>query len=203
MKLRRFLLVLAFALPLLAGVGLVAWRSGEDLLLSRATQQFQADQWEASLNHLGALQKRPLLSSSGRRKAAELFFRMGEDQHGHALLRGQRFDEKDPEDQALRELTGRCLQAARLLEKADRAKNPVERLRHARAAHQEVPDAPRLLQRVVLEELAALTRARSPKEAAELSEAYVQDYAVLRQNAPTLAAEVRRQHEALQGRVEN
>lgn len=203
MKLRRLLLILLLAAPFLVGLSLVGWQSAEQGLVNRATAQFQAGEWEASLNSLATLQTRPLLSSAGRRRAAELFLRMGEDAHGHALLKGQRFDEQDPEDQKLRELTSRCVRAARLVEKADKSRDPAQRLEYLRAAQLELPDAPRLLQRVTLEELGALTRARSPEEAAELSDAYLQDYAALRQKAPTLAAEVRRRHEALQARVEN
>lgn len=198
---RRLLWILLILAPLVLGLGLVLWRSGEDALVARAAAQLRAGEWEASLATLQTLRRRPLLSSEGRRRGAELFFRLGEDQDGHTLLKGQRFDEKDPEDRRLKELTSRNLRAARLLEQAERARDPEDRLRLVRSAQIELPEAPRVLQRVVLEELADVTAARSEAEAQKRVEEYLEDYAELRRKAPSLAAAVKERHEELRQKL--
>src|SRR5688500_7965584 len=136
---RRLPWILLLATPILLGLGLVLWQAGEDALVNRAAVQLQHGNWEASLATLRQVRTRPLLSSAGRRRAAALFLRLGEDADAHALLKGQRFDEKDAEDRRIRELTGRNLRAARHLAAADDERDPEKRLKHLRAAQIELP----------------------------------------------------------------
>jgi hypothetical protein len=186
---------LAFLAPLVVGAGLVAWQAGEWTILARAKTSLDAGLPERALQELKPLAGRPLLSSAARRRGAALYFQLGQDEDAHGLLRGQAYNGRDPADAELRELAGKCVRAVRSLESADRTRNPAERLRLVRSAREELPDAPLVLQRVVLEELAAVTSAASPAEAERLMQEYLQDYADLRVKAPSLADSVRRQHE--------
>src|SRR5205814_9730533 len=113
---------------------------------------------EAALATLTPLSRRLFLSREARRRAAGLYFRLGADQEAHALLLGQPFNERDPEDLRLREWSGRCQRAAALLRRAGQSADPAERVRLARAAHAGLPDAPGVLQWLVHEELLAMTQ---------------------------------------------
>jgi hypothetical protein len=195
--LRRSLIALILLLPLGVGGGLAYQKAGEDALLARATAQVNRGELGAALDTLHPLPYRRFLSSEGRRRGAELFFRLGDDGVAHTLLQGQRFDAKDPEDQRLRDLTGRCLRASQALKKADASHNPTERVRILQPALLELPEAPALLQRVTLEELAAIAASPSEAEAAKRTDHYLQDYQELRRKAPRMADEVKAHAEQL------
>jgi hypothetical protein len=196
---RRGLWALAFLLPLAVGAGLIGWKSGEDAILDRASAQLRRGELERALGTLRPLPGRRFLSRAGRRRGAELFFRLGEDGVAHTLLQGQGFDPEDPEDQRLRDLGGRCLRAGHALRRADRTRSPQERLALLRPALKDLPEAPRLLQRVVIEELGAVISARSEAEARRRTDEYLAGYQELREKAPGLADEVKRRHEELLG----
>ena len=185
----RWLVALVVLLPLAAAVAFVVWRAGEDALLGRARAQMARGELEAVGATLEPLRRRPLLSGEGRRGAAELYLRLGEDHKAHSLLVGQRPDPRDPRDRRLQELSARCQRAAALLHRADRSRDPEERVLLARAAYRELPEAPRVLQRVVMEELLAVAKTRDPGHNA----AGQQAYAELKQKAPGLAAELKRE----------
>ncbi|HTE20124.1 MAG TPA: hypothetical protein VK689_17305, partial [Armatimonadota bacterium] len=88
----RWLVLLVVVLPLVAAVAFVAWRAGEDALLGRARAQMARGELEAVDASLEPLRRRPLLSGEGRRGAAELYLRLGDDHKAHTLLLGQRPD---------------------------------------------------------------------------------------------------------------
>jgi hypothetical protein len=184
--------LLVLLAPLLLGAAMVGWQSGEDAILQRAAATLERGQPEQALIDLKPLLRRPLLSSSARRRGAALYFRMGQDGRAHTLLRGQRYDGKDAADVELRTLAERCLKAGKALKAADRSNDAMERLRLVRSAQVELPDSPLVLQRVVLEELGALTLAPTPAEAERMTEEFLQDYQALRMRAPSLADEVKR-----------
>ncbi|HEU4752530.1 MAG TPA: hypothetical protein VFU47_05425 [Armatimonadota bacterium] len=185
---RWVLLALALLLPALAAGGLLAGRYAEDALLRGASAQVESGDLEAALRTLEPLKRQRFLSREGRRRAAALYFRLGEDKSGHALLAGIPFHEGDPEDARLRALAARCQRAASLLKKADAAASPRERLRLTRAARDELPDAPDVLLRVAEAELQAMLHSNDPAQSQAFEEAYTE----LRRKAPARAAELRR-----------
>jgi hypothetical protein len=172
-------------------------RAVEDASLQRASLQFQRGEWQAALDSLEPLRARPLLSGLTRRRAAELYFRLGEDQKAHRLLVGQKFHPEDPADERLKALAAHCQRAEALIRQADQAKSPEQRYRLTRRAQQELPQAPHVLQRLVKEELALLLR----QPESEAASRFETDYTQLRVAAPKLAAQVRTEAEALAGEV--
>ena len=186
LDLRKAVLALLLFLLLAAG-WVVASRGTEDRILAAAEGHLRSGEPEAALGALEPLHGRPLLSSAARRRAAGFYFRLGEDRKAHALLRGQRFDTEDAEDLRLRDLAGRNYRAAQLLRRVERSHNPEERVRFLQAARKELPEAPRLLQRLVQEELLAMVRTGKPEHSA----AFERDYLELRAMAPQLADEIK------------
>ncbi len=170
-----------------AGFLLASGRGAEVRLLAQARQALDMGNAEGAESALTELVRRPLLSERAREAGAELFFRLGEDHAAHALLKGAAPDPRNPRDRRLRELAARCQRAAADLSRADRAPQPDDRLRLARSAERETPEAPRVLERVVDEELLVMSRRESP----EVSAAFEQDYARLRLTAPHLATRVK------------
>jgi hypothetical protein len=189
---------LALMLPVLAAGLLLVGRYAEDVTLARAAGQLSEGRSEAALHTLAPLKTQRLLSREARRRAAELYFRLGEDKTAHTLLRGVPFREGDPDDKRLRELSARCQTAASLMKRADSGRSPAERVRLVRAAQDELPDAPGVLKRVAEAELQAFIQAKPPASSRSFEEAYAE----LRDRAPSLAAEVKRQAEQALAREE-
>jgi hypothetical protein len=183
--------------PLLLGLWMVQQQRFEDGVLARTEAGLSDGKWEAALAAFEPLASRRFLSSSARRRGAAVAFRLGEDRTGHRLLRGQRFDSKDPADARLSDLANRSLRAAALMRKADEAKSPSERVRLLRQAREELPESPRLLQRTAREELVLSVRdAKSPAGVW-----FEEDYMQLRLAAPKLAAELQREAQSMAGEV--
>jgi len=187
---------------LLIPCGLLGWavaaRTAEESVLRRASAQLEHGSLERALQIVEPLRQNRFLSPGGRRRAAALLFQLGKDREAHGMLRGLKFHSGDPGDMRLRTLSARCQQAAIFLKRADAARDPAERLRWVGQAREELPDAPNVLQRLVKEEVLAMTRGNDP--AAEA--AFEQDYADLRRRAPAHADAVQREvRELLQGQT--
>jgi hypothetical protein len=188
------LVAAALALPLLAAVLVLGGRWAEDTLLRRAAAQVEQGRLETALETLAPLKRQRLLSREARRRAAALYFRLGEDRTAHTLLRGIPFNSGDPEDQRLRALSARCQRAAALVKRLDRSRDLSERVALIDQARDEVPDNPELLRRQVEELLQAMLQSQSPAREQAFTEAYTE----LRRKAPGLAASVKeRAEEAL------
>jgi hypothetical protein len=167
-----------------------AMRQVEEAALSRAQAHFDRRELEAALEALQPFAERELRSSSGRRRAALLFFQLGEDRQAHRMLLLQRPEEKSTEDKLLQEWAARCQRAQNLANKADKlkdAKDFPQRRDLIEAALAETPDAPKLLQRLVEEDLLLMSVSKSDTA----SEQFSRDYLELRTKAPKLAAQVR------------
>jgi hypothetical protein len=184
---RRLLWIVPLLLALLATTLVAGQRAGEEALLRHARRSLDQGQAENAERDLTALVRRPLLSRTARWDGAELFFRVGEDHAGNALLKGAQPDPHDPRDRQLLDLAARCQRALLLLARANRTPDPKERLDLAREALAETPDSPLVLQRVVEEELLQMTRTDDPR----LSAAFEADYRRLRIGAPRLADELK------------
>jgi hypothetical protein len=195
--LRKVGWVLVIACPLAAGAWTMAQRNAEEGVLRRATAQFQHGEWQAATATLEPLHRRSLLSVPARRRAAELYFRLGEDQKGHRLLLGLKFQANDPTDARLKEWVVRSQRAEALIRRANGMKSPLQRFELTKQAHDELPEAPHVLQRLVREELALMLK--DPKS--EAASRFEEDYTQLRLAAPQLATEVRSEAEALAGEV--
>jgi hypothetical protein len=176
-------------LPLLAAGWISASRTAEIRLLDRARAQLDGGDWEAALASLEPLSRRLLLSREARRKGAELLFRLGEDQKAHRLLGPEPFNKRIPEDLLLRERSIACQRAAHFLRKADQSRDPAERVRFTRIAHVELPESPRVLQRLVREELLAMAETGDR----EYSAGFEKDYAELRRKAPRMADQLKQE----------
>jgi hypothetical protein len=196
---RRLVWTLVLLAPLLAAGWIAAARATADSVIARAASHLERGEAEAASDALGSLPVRVLLSRDARRRAAALFFRLGEDRKGHALLLGEKLSERDPEDRHLRELSAHCRRAAAVLQQADRSSDPQERLRLARSAQAELPDSPQVLRRVVQEELVLMVR----RPGGEPSSAFERDYTALRVKAPRLAAALKREVARLVDQQEN
>lgn len=196
-RLRRAGWIVLLGTPLLAGGWMVSQRAVEEGALRRATSHFQRGEWQATLDALEPLRIRPLLSGVTRRQAAELYFRLGEDQKAHRILIGQKFHADDPADTHLKSLATKCQSAETLIRQADQSQNLRQRYELTRRAQAELPEAPRVLQRVVQAELALMLR--DPKS--EAATRFETDYTQLRVAAPQLANQVRSQAEAMAGEV--
>jgi len=185
---RRLLWALVLLLPLLLAGGIVKLLGEEGRVLAAATSELRSGRTEAALDSLDRLWGRRLLSAAARRRAAELYLRLGEDRKAHTFLAGQRPEKDHPADRRLQELSARCQQASHLLARADRSRSPRERVRLLREARLLLPDSPGVLQRLVQEELLLFTRSSDPEDEARFSEAYTE----LARAAPRRAAEVKR-----------
>jgi hypothetical protein len=185
-------LLILVAAPLLAAGWLTLARIAEDAVLNQAQARLDAGHWEDAADSLARFHTGRALSSEGRRRAALLYFRLGEDHKAHELLARVPFRKEDSEDQRLREWSARNQRAAALLQKADSAPDPGKRLELLQKAREEVPEAPGILERVVQVEL--MVMARTPKA---VDEAFQRDYTELRTTAPRRAAELRRKVEDL------
>jgi hypothetical protein len=192
----RPVLIAAGILPLTAVLALAGVRAGEESLLDAAAAHLRQGQPEAALGPLARLRDRRFLFVSTRRRAAVLYFRLGEDKEALRMLAGQKFDADDPNDLQLRQLSSKCLRAGKLLRQADGSRDPAERVTLVRKAVEEVPDSPRLLERAVQEELLAMTVPNGPDVDQEFSE----DYAALRRKAPGLAKQLGLRVRGLMGR---
>jgi hypothetical protein len=181
----RWLLLLSL---LLLPVALVSCRAQEEGALRQSAARLERGELEGALAALEPLLHRPLLSGGTRRQAAELYLRLGEDSRARDLLRGQRFDAKSADDTRLRDRIDRCRRASELLEQASHTVEPAERVRLVAEARQAVPESPRVLQRLVQEELLAMTRSPAP----EASQAFEEGYRELRRKAPGLADALKR-----------
>jgi hypothetical protein len=185
---------LLWLIPLLLLLG-VAWqiasmREVEETALARAQQHFDRRELEAALEALQPFTRREMRSSGGRRRAALLFFQLGEDRQAHRLLLLQRPDEKSQEDKTLQEWAARCQRAqnyANMADKLKASKNFQQRRDLIEAALAETPDAPKLLQRLVEEDLMLMSVSKDPAGA----EQFERDYLELRTKAPGLAAQVK------------
>ncbi|MBM3457890.1 MAG: hypothetical protein FJX77_05090 [Armatimonadetes bacterium] len=180
------------ALVLLAILTPTIWsglRSGEEAVLREARRALAAGEPERADQILERSRGRVFLTPSERRAAAELYCRLGRDQEAQRLLTGLEFHEANAEDRRLREWGARLQKAAVLLRRAEREKNPEVRLRLAREAWELLPEAPRLLERVVLEELQVLSRV--PQRDQKLLREFEEDYAALTRQAPKTAARVK------------
>lgn len=186
--LRRLAIVLVLLAPLAAALWMGSARWAEDRVLAAAQQRLESGQWEAALDALAPLQGRRALSREARRRAAEVYFRLGEDRKAHELLVGVPYREDSADDRRLRDLAARNQRAAKLLEQADRSRDPRKRLQLARQAREQLPEAPPILQRVIQEELMVMSRGAS----AEVSEEFSRDYTDLRAHAPRAADELKR-----------
>lgn len=195
--LRRAGWVLVIACPLAAGAWVMAQRNAEEGVLRQAMAQFRRGEWQAASATLEPLHRRSLLSGPTRRQAAELYFRLGDDQKGHRLLLGLKFQPNDAADTRLKEWVVRSQRAEALIRRANGTKNPNQRFELTKQAHDELPEAPHVLQRLVREELALMLKDQKSEAAARFEE----DYTQLRLAAPQLASEVRSEAEALVGEV--
>ncbi len=193
LRLRRNLLwiILLFVAAGMLSLGVWVSRASAEhaALIARAAHQLDAGELEAALHTTDSVGRRPLLPTPIRREVAALYFRLGEDIAAHNTLKGLPLRSEQAEDQDLLDWSSRCARSARLLAEADRSKDPVERVRLLRDARKELPDAPRVLQRLVLEELLAMSQTSDPTYEA----AFGMHYAELRQKAPGMAADVKRQ----------
>lgn len=185
---------LLWLIPLLALLG-VAWqvagmRGFEESVLARAQQHFQRRELEAALEALQPFTDRRMVSSPARRRAALLFFQLGEDRQAHRMLLLQRPDDKSEDDRTLQEWSARCQRAQNHLNQADKLKDPQLRREHVEAALAETPDAPGLIRRLVEEDLVlmSVSGGAAGKAAAEQ---FARDYMELRSKAPKLAAAVK------------
>jgi len=185
--LRRFAVAVLLLAPVIIAAALVGSRWAEDRVLSTASANLNLGRWEPALSTLELLRGRKALSPEARRRTAELYFRLGEDSKAHQVLGGMAFDEKSTADQRLRELAGRNQRAASLLRRIDKTTDPIQRLKLARKAQQEVPESAGILQRVVQEELMVLSRGLD----SEIAEAFDRDYTDLRAHAPSKADELK------------
>ncbi|MFN3653146.1 MAG: hypothetical protein ACK47B_26495 [Armatimonadota bacterium] len=172
--------LLLVVLPLVAAGWVVRARIVEDDILARAQTRLEAGHWGAASQALRELPRGFLLSGDARRRAAALHFRLGEDRQGHQLLVGQRFDDKDPADRRVRDLSARCQRVSLLLKQVEASRDPEERVRLLRQARDEVPEAPHLLRRLAQEEL--LASVATGRE--QYQQAFEQAYLELRARAP-------------------
>lgn len=183
-----------FLAPLVVAGWISTHRARAETALRAADAHMSRQELEAASEALRALPAPWTLSAELRRRGAELFFRLGEDGKGNALLGGQPYRASDPLDQRLRALNERAQRAAGELRAADASRIPDERLAHLRKAVEELPESPALLARLVLEEVLALPASRDRS----LSVRFGADYAALRQKAPRRAEELKaRLREAL------
>lgn len=191
-RLRRnvlwIVLLLVAGLLLSAGVWVMRSSAENSVLLARAVRQLEAGELEAALHTTDSLGRRRLLPAPVRREVASLYFRLGEDIAGHNVLKGLPLRSEQAADQELLDWSSRCARTARLVEKAEQNEDPAARVRLLREARKELPDAPRLLQRLVLEELLAMSQTDDPGYEA----AFGMHYAELRQKAPEMAETVKR-----------
>src|SRR5438046_6437707 len=87
MKARRiYLWALVPLALLLAAAWMVSARAGEERILRSAGARLDRGESEAALAALEPLWHRPLPSRAARRQAAEIYFRLGEDKKGLAML---------------------------------------------------------------------------------------------------------------------
>ena len=194
---RRAAWAIVLLLPLVLGFWMVGQQQAEDAILVHTETALANGRWEEALTALEPLAGRRLLSSNARRRGAEAAFRLGEDRLGHRLLRGQRFDPKDPGDVRVGDLANRSRRAAGLMQRAEAAKDPAERVKLLRQAREELPESPRLLQRTAREELVLSVRT----EKSPAGSWFEEDYMQLRLAAPKLAAELQREAQLLAGEV--
>lgn len=191
-KIRRNLGWICLGVVALLMLSIGFWVAGasaeQSTLLAKATRQLDGGELEAARATLDGLGRRPLLPAPVRRQVASHYFRLGDDVAAHNVLRGLKVRAGDAEDRALQEWSGRCLRASERLKRADESRNTADRVRYAREAAKELPDAPAVLQRLVLEELLAMTRSTDPS----YGKAFERSYMELRMKAPTLAAEVKK-----------
>jgi hypothetical protein len=175
---------------LLLPIAAVAWLMVLDRTvtdrLDRAEAQLKAEAWEAALDELAPVSSAGFLSLSNQRRAATLLLRMGEDQQAYRLLAARPLRPNEPDDAVARDLAARCYAASVLRRQSEKLHDPAERLRLARSAREALPEAPRVLEWVVLEELLAMTRGMKTEE-----KAFERDYALLRRAAPRLADAVK------------
>jgi hypothetical protein len=177
------------ALALLGAAGwIVARGSADTALLNQAASDLRDGRSEAALAALHRLPHPRWMSVEARTRAASIYFLLGEDVRAHRTLGGLPFRAGHPQDARLRELSGHCLNASRLLQRADRSQDPAKRVALARQAYAELPHAPAVLERLVEEELLAVSRGAGP----EVESALLRDYGTLRRSAPTRAAAVKR-----------
>ena len=194
---RRAAWAVLIVLPLALGLWMVGQQQAEEAILTRTEAALAEGKWEAAVTALEPLGNRRLLSSNARRRGAEAAFRLGEDRLGHRLLRGQRFDPKDSGDVRVGDLANRSRRAAGLMQRAEAAKEPAERVRLLRQARKELPESPRLLQRTAREELVLSVR----NEKSPAGSWFEEDYMQLRLAAPKLAAELQREAQSMAGEV--
>jgi hypothetical protein len=184
MKARRiFLWSLVPLALLLAAAWMVSARAGEGRIIQAAQARLDRGESEAALGALEPLWRRPLPSRASRRRAAEIYFRLGEDKKGLAMLADQPFSDRNAGDAHLRALSARCQRAALLVSEASGSKDSAARLRLFRAAAEEVPESPRVLHYLVREEWLASAFGDDPA----VDRAFRDDYLQLRQMAPRLS----------------
>lgn len=186
----------AFLLPAIAALGWMGARFQEDQALRQAAARLDQGAYEDAAAVMQQVAARPFLTPPARRRAAELLCRLGYDGQAQRLLRGLRFLDNDPQDRRIRALGARAQKAAVLLARAERTAAARERLKLAQEAQILLPEAPRVLQRVVLERLLVLSE--SPADAAQLQQ-FEEEYTALARHAPALAAEVLESARRLQG----
>jgi hypothetical protein len=184
-RLARYWWVLLL-LPIIAVVTLLTLDRSVTARLDRAEARLNAGAWEAALAELAPISRTGFLSLSNQRRAATLLLRMGEDQQAYRLLAARPLRRNDPEDAVARDLAARCYSSSVLRRQSEKLRDPRERLRLARSAREALPEAPRVLEWVVREELLAMTRGIKTEE-----KAFERDYALLRRHAPTLADAVK------------
>jgi hypothetical protein len=189
---KKLLWLAVFAVLLLVTGALVGARLAEERVLARASEHLAAGHLDAAMASLSPLKGRRFLSREAARRAASLYFRLGEDHTAHSFLRGQPFSETDPEDIRLRELSARCQRATSLLKQAEESPDPLESARLAREALRELPDSPRVLQWVAREEMLAMAATGDPAREKEFERAYTE----LRRRAPSFADALKREVDA-------
>ena len=184
-RLSRYWWVLLL-LPLVAVVWLMVLDRTTTARLDRAEARLRAGAWEAALDELSPISSAGFLSLANQRRAATLLLRMGEDQQAYRLLAARPLRWNEPDDMVARDLAARCYTASVLRRQSEELREPAERLRLARSAREALPEAPRVLEWVVREELLAMTRGMKTEE-----KAFERDYALLRRAAPRLADAVK------------
>lgn len=182
-------------LPLVVVGGLMAVERQTATHLDRAEAQLQDAKWEAALAALQPVTQTPFLSLTNQRRAATLLFRLGEDQQAYTLLAARPLRPNDPADATARDLAARCYTSSVLRRQADTSRDSATRLRLARAARKALPEAPRVLEWVVREEVLAMVGGANEEQAFE------RDYATLRLGAPVLADRVKQAVAAAQAQT--
>ena len=191
MRLPSYARRLLWLIPLLLLIGGV-WKVAtmhdfEEAVLQRSQRHFERRELEAALEALQPFTERRQLSESARRRAALLFFQLGEDQQAHRMLLLERPQAKDEADRELQAWAARCQRAQNLVKKADKLTDFRRRRAIIEAALSETPDAPKLLQRLVEEDLMLMTVSKDEV----VTEQFQRDYLELRTKAPKLAAKVK------------